>query len=47
MIEAEREIEGGISVPGAFGIGEHRSVAGHDDVLWADVSVDERDVCVR
>ena len=41
VIEAEGGIEGRIAVPGAFGIDEHRPARTDQDVLRADVAVDE------
>ena len=41
MIEAKGEIEGRVPVPGAFGVQEHRPVGSGEDVLGADVAVDQ------
>ena len=42
MIETEGEIEGGVAEPGAFGVEEHRPLGALQDVLGADVAVNQR-----
>jgi hypothetical protein len=42
VVQAEGDIEGRVAVPGALGVEEHRSPRGHEDVLRADVAVNQR-----
>ena len=42
MVETERNIEGGIAEPGAFGVEEHRPELAIKDVLRAHVAVNQR-----
>ena len=43
VVEAEGEVERRVALPGAFGVEEHRAVGADQDVLRADVAVDQRD----
>jgi hypothetical protein len=42
VVQAEREVESGVAVPGAFGIEDHRQRRADQDVLGADVAVHQR-----
>ena len=42
MVEAEGEVEGGIAHRGAFGVEDHRAFGPDQDVLGADIAVDQR-----
>ena len=41
MVEAEGKVEGGVAVPGTFGIEKHRPGRADQDVLGAHVSMDQ------
>ena len=43
VVQAEGEVERRIAIPGGFCIEKHRTVRAHEDVLWADVPMHERD----
>ena len=45
MRGAEREVEGRIAIPGAFGVDQHRPGAATQDVLGADIAVDQCGAC--
>ena len=42
MVEAEGDVESRIAIPGAFGIEENRTGPAGQDVLRADVAVNQR-----
>ena len=41
MIEAERGVEGRIAIPGAFGVKQYGAVEPDQNILGADITVDE------
>ena len=41
MIQAERQIESRVAPPGAFGVEQHRAGGADQDVLGADVAVNQ------
>src|SRR6516162_3477756 len=47
VIEAEGEIEGGIPEPGAFRIDEDRALRSNQNVLWAEIAVNQGQLGAR
>ena len=47
VVEAEREVEGRVAVPGAFGVEKHRPARTDQDVFRADIAMDQREAGAR